>query len=108
MQCCRRNAGYLVQGSANQPQINGFYTHSDLVENGFPVYTKQGKVMYWHGTNGGQWDIADAIDSGWRASDNSPDGAVGPSTSGWQTWDGNQWALESTLHVTGRPATQTT
>ena len=97
--------GRRVQGSTNQPQINGFYTRSDLTENGFPVYTKHDKVMYWHGTNGGQWNIADAIGSGCRASNTSPDdGADGPSTSGWKTWDGNQWALESTLHVTGRPA----
>ena len=107
MQCCRRNVGYSVQGSTNQPTINGHYTRSNQTENGFPVYKKKDLVLYWHGTNGGQWNIADAIGSGFRASDTSPDGAVGPSTSGWKTWDGNQWALESTLHVTGRPATQT-
>ena len=107
VKCCWLHAGYRVQGSTNQPQINGFYARSDQIQNGFPVYTKQGLVLHWQGSSVGQWIIADAIGSGVRASDTSPDGAVGPSTSGWQTWDGNQWALESTLHVTGRPATQT-
>ena len=99
-----RNAGYNVQGSANQPSINGHYSRSNQTENGFPVYTKQGLVLWWarHGTRGGQWSISDAIGSGFRATEpvnTSPSGTSGPSTSGWNTWHGNQWVLESTLHV---------
>lgn len=102
---CRRNAGYSVQGSINQPTINGHYTPSNHSENGFPVYTKLGLVLYWHGNNGGQWSIANAIGSGLRGIERwgtSPDGATGPSASGWKTWDGHQWTLESTIYVTGR------
>jgi len=105
VQCCLLDAGYSVQGSTNQPQINGFYARSDQIENEFPVYTKQGLVLYWQGSSGGQWIIADAIGSGLRAtepSNTSPDGATGPSTSGWNALNGNQWAPESTLRVTRR------
>ena len=96
-----------VRGSIVQP-VDGLYACGHHDHNGFPFYSKaDGSAFLFWRPKGGKWVIGDALDdsTGVRVQAPSPDGSAGPSTANaWSAWNGNEWALESTLQVTRRPS----
>jgi hypothetical protein len=83
------------------------YSPNGRFHNGFEVYTKRdsSQLLYWIPGAGGKWIIADAIGSGFRASEPngaSPSGMAGPGSK-WLTWKepSSQWALDGSFSVAG-------
>ena len=80
------SSGYTVAGSTTQPSINGVY-HS----NGDAVFANGdgSRVLYWQPGDGGKWVIADAVGTGFRASEArgaSPAGADNGPRGSWHNW----------------------
>ena len=77
--------GILVSGAKVQTVVNGCYRPRGDNVNGFVSFeNRQGIILYWQPHNGGQWVMADEMETGYRAFASAKTGETGPTV--FPTW----------------------